>query len=116
VSDNHRTVWVVNDSGHDYSSGAKYGKLKPLTKGPVNIFTTHELLSELKNTLADSRAEDILMYSGGPARIAVLASHIMMTKHGVVNELIFGHTKSEYTKREFTFGDVADGLNQTRKE
>lgn len=112
---NGRTVWVINDSGHDYSSASKYGHLRPLTKGPVNIFTTHDLLAELKTTLSESKPEDILMYSGGPARIAVLASHIMMAKHGVVHELIFGHTKGEYTKREFTFDDVVGGLSKPER-
>lgn len=65
---NQRTVWVVNDGGHNYAPAEKYGELKTFTRGSVNPLIVDRLGQDLAKRVGShvESEEDYLLISGYP--------------------------------------------------
>ncbi len=91
-------VYVVANTGHDYSSAEQRGELVYLYDGKVNVFASDKLVKELNEKLADSTPDDYLILSGNQLAASV-AFHLMMHLHGIVNVLIFSFKHGIYEIR-----------------
>lgn len=94
-------VYIVNDSGHDFSPARSRGEFVILTKGKVNVFSTDRLLSDIKKKMEGSNEDDFLLTAGNGI-VACLAYAAFMLKHGRVNLLIFSFKRREYEVRTMT--------------
>lgn len=81
-------VYVVNDSGHDFSAARKYGELIFLTEGYVPWDRVNHFYRQAARTLAYSRPEDWLLMTG-PNSIREAAAGIMARLHGQINILVW---------------------------
>jgi CTP:phosphocholine cytidylyltransferase-like protein len=91
-------VWVVNNSGHDFSPAYEYGEdVYYLTTGRVNIFKTNKLISEFKGKMANFKEDDWLLLSGN-AILNVLAVTVALEKHGMVQTLLYNAITNNYAK------------------
>lgn len=93
-----RTVYIVSDSGHDYSTAKRLGNLEFLHDGKINVFASDKLIKELHEKLADSTADDFLLPSGNSlATCAAFA--ILLNKNSAVNILIYSFRNKMYEVR-----------------
>lgn len=84
-------VFIVNDSGHDYSSARVYGELVAMTKGTVPYIRKTRVLKmyrDITEILKDSKKEDYILQSG-PSILFMISCIAFVVKHRRLNLLIF---------------------------
>jgi hypothetical protein len=94
------TVWIVNQSNHDFAEAANYGEIKYLSKGSMNRYAVNNIARQFEEILKDSKPEDWLV----PCALNVMniiASAILSTKHGKLNLLLY--KKGVYLERNLVF-------------
>lgn len=91
-------VFVVANTGHDYSSAEQRGELVYLYDGKVNVFASDKLIRELQEKLKNSTPDDFLILSGNQLA-ASIAFHLMIQMHGLVNILIYSFKNGIYEIR-----------------
>ena len=89
-------VFVVNKSSHNFSSAEQYGELIFLSEGPMNRYSTNNMIREFTEAMKDSSPNDYIV----PCSLNimnVIASAIFAHKHGTLNLLLF--RRGEYIER-----------------
>ena len=89
------TVFVINDSGHNFEDAKRFGPLVTLTEGQVNPFHTDRLLAFIEGRLSMSKPEDLLLLCGTPI-LNTIAAVVFHKKHGTLNVLIWDAKRREY--------------------
>lgn len=95
---NRPKVFVVSNTGHDFSSAEQRGDVVYMFDGKINVFASDQLCKDISTMLRDSSPDDYVIPSGN-ALAACVAFSTMMEKHGKVNTLIFSFKNSEYEVR-----------------
>lgn len=93
-------VYIVNKSSHDFSPALQYGELVFLSEGPMNRYSTNNMLRAFTEKMKDSSGEDFIV----PCSLNVMNSiccALFAYKHGKLNLLLFkdGH----YIERNHIF-------------
>lgn len=96
-----KTVYIVSDSGHDYSTAQQLGRLKFLYDGKINVFASDKLIKDLHEQLKDSTPDDYLLPSGN-SLATCSAFAILLARHGIVNILIYSFRNRVYEVRSIT--------------
>lgn len=99
------TVYIVSDSGHDYSTAQKYGQLKFLYDGKINVFASDKLVKDLREQLCESSEGDYLLPSGNSLATCAAFS-ILLNMHGIVNILIYSFRNRVYEVRSVTRAQI----------
>jgi len=89
-------VFIVNKSSHNFSSAEQYGELIFLSEGPMNRYSTNNMIREFTEAMKDSSPNDYIV----PCSLNimnVIASAIFAHKHGTLNLLLF--RRGEYIER-----------------
>jgi len=96
-------VYILNRSGHDFSSAEKFGELKFVNEGHYNIFNIGAVVTLLRNNLISpfKVEEDFLVMSGSPM-VAAIAFSLLIPMKGSVNVLLFDAKQKVYTNRTIT--------------
>ena len=91
------SVWIVNKGSHPYDPAEKFGKLKTLTEGRVNIFALDNLTAEITSKLESegATANDLLLVSGY-AILNLIAGHWFLKKFGRCKLLVWGANRQKY--------------------
>jgi hypothetical protein len=91
------TVYIVNYAGQfDFVPAKKFGKLKAITKGKVNIFDYARLAEDVKEKLKDfNHKTDFLLFCGSTI-INVAAVLEVMKKSPYVKVLVYGTRDQNY--------------------
>lgn len=86
---NQRTrVYVVNKSTHDFSAAKEFGHLIFLSEGPMNRYSTNNMLRVFARKMEDSKETDYIV----PCSLNVMnsiACALFAHKHGKLNLLLF---------------------------
>lgn len=93
-------VFIVNKSTHDFKAAKKYGKLTYLSKGPINRYSTTNMIRMFEEVMKDSKGEDYIV----PCSLNVmnaLACALFAHKHGCLNLLLF--KDGSYIERNHVF-------------
>lgn len=98
-------VYVVNNSGHDFSPAKEYGELIFLSEGLVNSFNINKMYRMFAPILDESRPEDWILMSGLP-QMNVVASCIFAYKHGRINLLLYSSKNHRYDRKEIILGNL----------
>jgi len=98
-------VYLVNDSGHDYSPAKRWGKLVRLTVGKVAPSDTNEALRNISHVLRDSHPDDWIIISG-PSTYSSIACAVFAYMHGRLNILVF--TRGMYVERKMVFESLVE--------
>lgn len=96
------SVFIVNKSSHDFSSAEQYGDLVFLSEGPMNRYSTNNMIREFKEKMKDSTSLDYIV----PCSLNVMnaiACALFAFKHGGLNLLLF--RRGEYIERNHVFYD-----------
>lgn len=64
TTENKPTVWVLNESGHDYSQAEEFGTLRFLTKGKVDSFASNKYYRIYAEALKDMQDGDYVLLTG----------------------------------------------------
>jgi len=83
-----RNVYIVNKSSHDFSAARNYGKLIFLSEGPMNRYSTNNMLRVFADKMSDSKKDDYIV----PCSLNVMnsiACALFAYKHGKLNLLLF---------------------------
>ena len=83
-----RNFYIVNKSNHDFSAARNYGKLIFLSEGPMNRYSTNNMLRVFTDKMSDSKKEDYIV----PCSLNVMnsiACALFAHKHGKLNLLLF---------------------------
>lgn len=81
-------VFIVNKSAHDFSEAEKYGDVVFLSEGPMNRYSTNNMIRQFKDKMKNSEPDDYIV----PCSLNVMnsiACAIFAHKHGTLNLLLF---------------------------
>lgn len=98
-----KKVYIVNNSGHDFSDAEKYGEFVVMTTGDIPKYHCSETFRKFLDVMRDSNELDLILQSG-PATVNIIACCIFVAKHKRLNLLLFTGTK--YIVRELIFKGV----------
>ena len=91
------SVWIVNKGNHPYHHAERFGQLRVLTEGRVNVFSIDNLTADICNKLkAAAQPEDYLLISGYAIPNGIAISWYLK-RFGIVRMLVWGATRQEYT-------------------
>jgi len=83
-----RKVYIVNKSNHDFSPARNYGELVFLSEGPMNRYSTNNMMRAFTEKMRLSHDDDYIV----PCSLNVMnsiACAIFAHKHGKLNLLLF---------------------------
>lgn len=100
-----RKVYVVNNSGHDFSPAREYGELIFLSEGMMNSYNLNKMYRIFAPILENSNPKDWILMSGLP-QMNVIAASIFAYKHGRINLLLYSSSRHRYDKREIILGNL----------
>jgi hypothetical protein len=81
-------VYIVNKSNHDFSAAKKYGDLVFLSEGPMNRYSTNNMMRVFTERMKNSKPSDHIV----PCSLNVMnsiACAIFARRHGTLNLLLF---------------------------
>ena len=105
-----RKVYVVNNSGHDFSPAEPFGELVFLTEGLFDRYNVTGMYRAFAPLLAESQEDDFILHSG-PGIMSAVACSIFSAKHQRLNLLIWRGEESgkqRYVQRRLSFKDKKD--------
>ena len=106
-------VYVINDTGHDFTPATEYGEIRFIYELSPNIFALDKMFSDIRDQLLDAHGDDYLLPTG--SIIAnMLAFHILMNRFGVVNLLIFSQRSGKYELRTIRAREEEECRNKTQ--
>ena len=82
------TVYIVNDSGHNFSRAEEFGEIVMLTEGIIGKYQITGMYRTMEEQLKDSKPDDYILMCG-PSVMQAVACSIFATKHGCLNLLLF---------------------------
>lgn len=103
------TVWIPNNSGHDFSAAERWGNLRFLTEGSINRFAVADMHRSFVPALAESEPEDYLLVTSLTI-MNVVAAAILAAKHGRLNLLLFHN--AAYIERRLVLSRVNNTLER----
>ena len=98
-------VYVINDSGHDFTAAEEYGLIEVMTQGTIDKFNLTSMHRVFEPFLAESKPGDYLVQSG-PAVMAAVACSMFAAKHGCLNLLLWKADREKgdhYVLRKLVF-------------
>ena len=109
-------VWIVNESGHDYSRAKSFGELGKLTLGDVNPLQLDRLNWHLaRGVVKFTDSEDYLLISGTPV-LNAMAVHLWLRHHGKCKILQWNAKNRDYELTEVNADHLLRILEDALKE
>lgn len=114
MANKHRVVFITNmGRDHNYSAAARFGALRPITRGNFPMFQTERLREEVVTALSSSTQEDYLVLSG-QAFISGLCMLVWMEMHGRCKVLMHDKSNDSYVHRTLSRSDLRMQIEQAR--
>jgi hypothetical protein len=98
-------VFVVNNSGHDFSAAKQYGDLVFMSSGSIPRYNVNQMYREFSNALIHSEPEDFILCTA-LTQMNMVAAAIFAHLHGRINLLI--HKDRGYVVREVDLTNLLD--------
>ena len=102
-------VFIVNNSGHDYSDAKRFGELIIMSEGVIDKFNVTSMLRTFKKHLNTSTKNDFILQSG-PSIMNAVACAEFATNHSCLNLLIWRYEQDgrsdRYTHHRLNLGKV----------
>ena len=93
-------VFIVSNSGHDFSDAKKYGNLMFLSEGAMDRYQVNNMLRQFKESMKISTPNDFILPCGLSVMNSI-ACATFVTLHGRLNLLLF--KKGKYVERNIIF-------------
>lgn len=88
-------VWIVNQGGHAYKDGERFGRLVSLTSGKVNCLGLDRVMVTIAPKLNSATVNDFVLISGAPILNALVVS-MWLTRFPKVNLLQWSERAGGY--------------------
>jgi hypothetical protein len=98
-----RKVYIINRSGHDYSSAEHFGDFVFLSDGRMHPFGVSRMYRNFSELLRHSDANDLLLLTS-LTHANVIAAAIFAHLHGRLNLLLW--TGKGYVKRDILLDEL----------
>ena len=101
-------VYVINNSGHDFSAAKSYGDVIYMTSGLINKFNVTKMVRIFGEYFKGSHENDYILHSG-PSVMNAIASSLFTSMHGKLNLLIWKGDQdgmSSYVCERINFKDL----------
>lgn len=98
-------VYIINNSGHDFSKAEKFGKLEFLTEGWIAWHRLNVAYRQMAAKIEHSQLEDYLLLTG-PTSICTVAAGLFGAKHRRVNLLIYNNKTEDYEKHIILYDNL----------
>lgn len=85
-------VFIVNKTGHDFSDAENYGELVFLSEGPMNRYSTNNMIRVFKEKMKASEEIDYIVPCSLNVMNAICCA-IFAHMHGKLNLLLFKNGK-----------------------
>ncbi len=110
------TVYIINDSGHNFDAAKKWGELDVLTTGSVNKFKVSEMFRRL-HRLGLSKPDDYLLMAGPPTLVTVAGCYFV-SLHNRLNLLLYRDDRGQdsYVVRRLDFRRTGQAQAEKEKE
>lgn len=59
-----KTVWIINEGGHDYESARQWGNPIPVTVGAINPFNPDRIMVNVRDIFKLAEEDDWVLISG----------------------------------------------------
>lgn len=93
------TVFITNMAAdHNYESAAKFGAIRPVTRGNFPVFKHIRLIEEISETLIHSSKGDYLAFSGS-GFVGALCLSVWLMLHKECRALLFDRQQNAYVLR-----------------
>ncbi len=100
-------IYIVYNSGHDFSSARQYGSFRFLSELKLSRFDTVKIYKTFIRELKDSQPDDLILISALNVMNAI-ACCIMVAKHKRLNILIYNNMTSDYVKKTIEFSSIGE--------
>jgi len=107
-SGEQRTVFIANQSGHNFSDCERYGVPRFITKGLVNRFSVNFIARKWALSLKDSTKEDYILVTSLTI-LTVVGAALFGHLHGCINLLLYRNDR--YIARKVSFKDLFETLS-----
>jgi len=84
----NNTVYIVNESGHDYSDALRFGDLAYITRGTLDKYNVNQMYRAAVEALEDSRPNDYILLTSLSTLCSVVCA-VFSRKHGRLNLLLY---------------------------
>lgn len=102
-------VYILNNSGNDYSEATNFGELLIVNDGPYSIFNTGNLINSLKTKFMEFNAKgDYLVMSGSPF-VAAMTLTLLLEHNKMINVLLFDAKRRTYIPRTIKLDQLKQG-------
>lgn len=105
--DERPTVFICNQSGHDFSPSAKYGNPVYVTKGLINRFSVNYMARHWAIALKDSKPRDYILITSLTI-LTCVGCAIYGYLHGSLNLLLYRNSK--YISRRVCFKSLFQAI------
>lgn len=104
-----KTVYIVNDSGHDYEDAKRFGDIKFLSTGTMNKFDVNNMYRLFSQRLAGSSPDDYILNTA-LSQMNQIAAAIFVHMHGRLNLLLFKYENGDpkYIERTIVLDNLTD--------
>ena len=82
------TVFIVNDSGHDFSGAEEFGELVYMTTGLVDKYHVTKMKRLFDRHIQASHPRDFILHTG-PGVMSAIACSMFAARHGRLNLLLW---------------------------
>ncbi len=96
------TVYVINNSIHDFSAAESYGELQFLSDKAMNRYATNNIFRKFHPALSKSSPEDYILITSLNT-MNIIAAVIFALKHKKLNLLIHKPNTNTYIERKLDF-------------
>lgn len=83
-----RKVFIVNDSGHDFSAAEKFGELIVMSTGLLDKYNLTGMKRRFEPHILTSKPTDYILHTG-PSVMSALACSMFTALHGRLNILLW---------------------------
>ena len=106
-------VYIVNLAGHDFDSAKKFGEIKAVTKGNINLLRPDRDLYHIIEGLKEfNQEEDYLLLSGNVLANVMCIMSLIHQKVNLLNLLVYNAKNQDYVNHTLA---LADQLKFIRK-
>ena len=96
-------VFIVNRSGHNFTSAKEYGELIYLSEGMMDRYAITSIYRQFSEGMKDSQENDYIVLTG-LASMCSVATAIFAFKHGRINLLLYKNNR--YIERQLIIGEL----------
>jgi len=101
--ESEKTVYIVNQSGHDFSGAEHFGKISFMTTGSMDRYAVNEMYRLFAEALKDSNKDDYILTTSLKT-MSNIACAVFVFMHGRLNLLLY--KKGRYIQRTIVLGEL----------